>query len=397
MKKAVLLLAVLAVLLLSGYQPAEETVEPRYYHGCSWYWQQIPEDFLDGADHIVTVTVDDTQAYHYRQQIDESFCDEWYTLFAKATVEEVLAGELRPGQEIRLAQGGDGIHEMDEAVMENGGYLKKGTRWLLFLNPWETQGENTYSISTAAGQYPLDNEGNILCQSAFSKEFFGELRQVGDMRTIVDGYLSETAPLFVRQDKRETGPESLNELLALTGAVAKVSIRKTETGRVPNWMDPSAGEIDAHIATAAVEEVLWGDMEAGGEIRIAQPGDNERTVYELVRLSGGYLEEGRTYLLFLWGIGRERDKELYGISSVAGQYQLDEQETIVKGQRYFNRYFEGNTLEAVRRYWTPPTEPVYTVRTGTTLGPEALATMHRTSSTTGQAALPSGSTTVSTQ
>ena len=61
----------------------------------------------------------------------------------------------------------------------------------------------------------------------------------------------------------------------------------------------SPGDDPSALSIGKVERVIKGNLEEGGEIRMSQNGDNHTIIDTAVEESGGYLQKGQRWLLFL--------------------------------------------------------------------------------------------------
>ena len=126
--------------------------------------------------------------------------------------------------------------------------------------------------------------------------------------------------------------ETKDELLHEVDIILVVKVKKPEI--IPAF---SPGDDPSALSIGKVERVIKGNLEEGGEIRMSQNGDNHTIIDTAVEESGGYLQKGQRWLLFL-GERNELAQKVYwdlyhyqlpySIYTMVGQYALDENDHI---------------------------------------------------------------------
>ena len=161
---------------------------------------------------------------------------------------------------------------------------------------------------------------------------------------------SRSEPIVVQQ--YIVPPQSRGELLADQDLVAVVvDVEKTEVLEytLDNASDNETRK--ARVATVKVKDVLLGDQKVGEKLQIFQQGDGTTIIYEEELQTGGYLEKGTKWFLFLEKKEFLNNTYFY-IRSLIGQYELDDDGHIISQTELSkeDRYFGGvKTVEDMRK------------------------------------------------
>ena len=132
-------------------------------------------------------------------------------------------------------------------------------------------------------------------------------------------------------------PETKEELVQRASHIVSVEVKKTEIKSFFTSYTDDTKE-DFYCIDAEVTAVLKGDLETGKKIAIIQQGDGTNRIFKSVEQSGGYLQDGSQWLLFLEE-GSEIEKQQfyeknqceypYMIWSIVGQFKINENQVIL--------------------------------------------------------------------
>lgn len=188
MKKWKLLIPLLSILLCVSCGKAP-TVVP---DNSRWVFPETREEMVRTTSDIVSVKITKTTVEQLKESDLENSEDADFFI-ATAKVNEVLRGDMQPGQEIELIYEGDKRNKIYEWVIYNGGYPEKGTQWLLFLTsqPCFEEMDRIFYIPIINGQYQLNDKDEITFRTDMSKQYFNEFQTVGEMKKILDTLVLE--------------------------------------------------------------------------------------------------------------------------------------------------------------------------------------------------------------